>query len=161
MEVALGSLTVPPVGAITVSEGTVTRIPSKRSSCSMPPAGLVSAGVRVMGVGNGLPELRKSTVMAPESSVIGALTGSAAGMNSDSVPTTRTSFPLAAAAGGALLVKTNTPSELLGSRSISASAAWMKNPLDLMPVTMPRVVTTVPTGSGEVRPGPWMSWIRV
>ena len=36
----------------------------------------------------------------------------------------------------------------------------MKKPLFLRPVTMPRVVTEAPT-SGELAPGPWMSWMGV
>jgi hypothetical protein len=51
------------------------------------------------------------------------------------------------------------PSEVAGSASTEASGSWMKKPLVLTPVTMPRVVTE--PESGEEPPGPWMSWIGV
>ena len=61
---------------------------------------------------------------------------------------------MTAAAGGAELVNTRTPSDVFGSASTSASGAWMKKPLVLRPVTIPRVVTLLPTtGDGPRAPG--------
>jgi hypothetical protein len=44
-------------------------------------------------------------------------------MNSETVPVTTTRFPIAAAGGGALDVKTKTPSDVFESESYSAVGA--------------------------------------
>ncbi len=144
------------VGAIARRAGTCTRMPSKRSSCSIVPAGPVSAAVSVVADGSGCPPA--STVKAGATiSVIGGLDGSAEGTNSLTVPVTFSRSPGTMPAG-VLLVKTNTPSDVAGSASASASGAWMKNPLNFTPVTTPRVATNWPA-SGEEVPAPWMAWI--
>src|SRR5207247_9925050 len=112
------------------------------SSWSKLPAGSGSVLVSRTGAGRGLPVESTSTV-GPEISVSGGLVGSEAGMNSVTVPVTLTSLPMAAAGGGSELVKTNTPSEVLGSPS--PTGAWMKKPrppAGSIPVTMPGVDTT-------------------
>jgi hypothetical protein len=91
-----------------------------------------------------LPVESTSTV-GPEISVSGGLVGSEPGMNSLTVPVTLTSLPMAAAGGGSELVKTKTPSEVLGSPFPTGS--WMKKPRPpavLMPVTTPVVATPWP-----------------
>ena len=141
---ALGSLTVPCVGAMAVREPTRTRIPSKRSSCSSVPLGSVSAAVSVTGAGRALPVETSPTVGDPAISVAGGLKGSCGGTNSWTMPRTCTRLPTAAAAGGALPVKTKIPSEVAGSWSLSAlsSGVWMKKPLlKRTAVTTPCVVT--------------------
>src|SRR5262245_55821066 len=158
--VALGSLTLlPSVAPLTVSEATDTRIPSSRSSWSKTPAGSGNVAVRGTAAGSGLPVVRR-TVVGEVSSVTGGCSTSEVGTNSDTVAVTWTKLPRAAAAGGAALVKTKTPSDVAGSASTVASGSWMKNPLLRTPVTMPRVVTLEPT-TGDEAPGPWMSWIGV
>src|SRR5258708_26303220 len=102
VEVALASLTLPPVGATTLSTSTWTRMPSYFSSWLMDPAGSVSVTVSVTGVGKGLPVLINDTAGDPEISVAGGLLGSLLGINSLTVPVTWTRLPTAAAAGGAL-----------------------------------------------------------
>ena len=63
------------------------------------------------------------TAGVPPISVTGGLTGSWGGTNSLTVPATFTKSPTDTV--GALEVKTNTPSEVLGSASTSASGVWM------------------------------------
>src|SRR5947209_5271113 len=147
---------VPCVGATTVSEGTVTRIPSNSSSESsglvVPEGAVVSAAVMVCGVGSGLPVERTLVETVPEISVIGGLFGSELKTNSCTVPLTCTLLPTTAAAGTLEPVKTKTPLDVLGSASQASSC--MKKPPDepaLMPVTMPRVLIDWPT-TGEVVP---------
>jgi len=153
VEVALASLTFPSVGPTTLSTSTCTRMPSYFSSWSIGPAGLVSATVKVAGVGKGLPVLISEIVGDPEISVEGGLLGSLLGMNSLTVPTTSTIFPTVAVAVGRLEVKTNTPSEVFGSASAALSGFWMKKPFDFTPVTMP-VVETSRQAKGEISPLP-------
>ena len=98
-------------------------MPSKRSSCSRVPVGLVSAAVSVTGAGNGLPLESRVTAGDPLISVTGGLTGSWGGMNSLTVPATFTRSPTETV--GRLFVKTKTPSEVAGSTSASASGVWM------------------------------------
>ena len=130
--VAPGSVIVPCVAPVTVSDATVTRIPSYSSSESngfvVSDACVVSAAVIRMGAGNGLP-VESCTTVGVISSVAGGLFGSAAGMNSCTVPVTCTLLPMAAAAGGADEVKTKIPSDVLGSASTVASGSWIKKPL--------------------------------
>src|ERR1041385_505246 len=128
-------------------------MPSYFSNWSIGPAGLVAATVKVTGVGKGLPLLISVMVGDPEISVEGGLLGSLLGMNSFTVPVTCTMFPTVAVAVGRLEVKTNTPSEVLGSASAALSGFWIKNPFDFTPVTIPVVDTNRPT-KGEVSPGP-------
>jgi hypothetical protein len=78
-EVALASLTVPCVGAMTVSELTWTRIPSYFSSWSIGPFGSVFAAVRVIASGRELPLEITDTLGVPAISVDGGLLGSAEG----------------------------------------------------------------------------------
>src|ERR1051325_2065627 len=154
--VAFGSLIVPWVGPLTVSDCTVTRIPSYSSRVSngfdVSDAWVVSAAVIWIGAGKGFPVEINITV-GETSSVIGGLLGSAFGTYSDIVPVTLTRLPIAAVAGGALEVKTKIPSDVSGSASTSASGVWRKNPSLTSPVTMPVVVTAWPT-IGEVEPFP-------
>src|SRR5258705_5596527 len=83
--VAAGSVMVPWVGPVKVSEATVTRIPSYSSSESIgfvvSDACVVSAAVIRIGTGSGLP-LESNTTEGLMSSVVGGLGGSADGMNS-------------------------------------------------------------------------------
>ena len=127
-------------------------MPSKRSSCSNAPAGLVSALVSNTASGSGLPVLTALTVTPPEISVCDGLFGSLLGMNSCTVPMTHTSFPTAAAEGGAAEVNTKMPSDVAGSPS-PLDGIWTKNPFDFRPVTMPSVWTVMLT-SGDVLPLP-------
>ena len=76
------------------------------------------AGVRTIGAGSVLP-VDVSWTVANVSSVVGGLFGSAFGMNSLTVAWTVTRLPTAAVGGGAELVKTNTPSEVLGSELVA------------------------------------------
>src|SRR4051794_5557107 len=99
----------------------------------------------VIGTGNVFPVELRDTEIAPPSSVVGGLLGSALGINSCTVPVTLTELPMAAAAGGAEEVKTKTPSDVLGSASTFASGVWRKKPLLRRAVTMPVVVTDCPT----------------
>src|SRR5262245_41387807 len=111
----------PSVGEIVVSEFTSTRIPSKRSSCSMLPAGLVSAPVNTIADGSGLPaEINPNA--GDVSSVVGGLLGSVDGTNSVTVPYTARRVPTVAVAGTTLRVKTKTPSDVAGSPAVSASS---------------------------------------
>src|SRR6266576_3126056 len=115
--VALASLTVPRVGATTLSEFTCTRIASYFSSCNKAPVGLASGLVRTTGPGRVFPVLIAKTLLGDVSSVCDGLLGSLLGMNSCTFPVMHRSLPTAAAAGGALEVKTKTPSDVLGSPS--------------------------------------------
>ena len=110
----------------------------------------------MIGSGSGLPVERTDTVGEPPISVVGGLWMSAEGMNSWTVPATLTSLPTTAPAGGALDVKTKTPSDVFGSASSKPILLWMKKPLLLTPVTTPIVATSSPTW-GDVEPDPWMS----
>ncbi len=115
-----------------------------------------SAAVSVIGAGKGLP-VEISDTLGVISSVAGGLLTSALGINSCTVAVTVTLLPITAAAGGAVEVKTKTPSEVFGSASAFASGVCKKKPLLLSPVTMPLVVTTCPV-KGELVPLPCMSW---
>src|ERR1700674_1541517 len=156
VEVALGSESVPPVAAATVSDATVTRIPSYSSSESngfdVSDAWVVSAAVIKIGAGSWLP-VESNVTVGVMSSVSGGLCGSADGMNSCTVPVTLTELPIAAAAGGALEVNTKMPSDVSGLASTLASGVCRKKPLLRRPVTMPVVVTELPA-KGEVAPLP-------
>ena len=78
------------------------------------------------------------------------------GVNSETVPVTRTRLPTAAEVGGAVDVKTKMPSDVAGLRSVAASGVCRKKPLlNFCAVTTPSVVTMLPM-SGEVRPAPWI-----
>ena len=79
-------------------------------------------------------------------------------MYSSTVPVTRTRLPTAAVAGGALLVNTNTASDVAGSPS-SLAACRKKPLLNLIAVTMPSVTTRLPL-CGDSRPLPWI-WAMV
>src|SRR5947209_4662375 len=161
--VALVSLRLPPVGPVTVSDSTCTRMPSYLSSWSMPPAGLVSEGLSTTGGGSGLPTLIAKTLLGEAISVCDGLAGSLPGTNSWTFPVTHNSLPATTTAGGADEVNTNTPSEVAGSPS-PGGGIWMKKPLDFRPVTMPLVVTPVAPASGDVSPLPWISamvWVGV
>ena len=140
LPVAWASLVLPPVGATTVKLGAVTRMPSRCSSWPRPPSAFGSSGVSRAGAGSACP-VDSATTEALVISVSGSWWGSAAGMYSITVPCTSTLLPTAASAGGALLVNTNTPSDVAGSPSSSPSGVWMKKPLFLRPVTMPVVAT--------------------
>ena len=98
-------------------------MPSNLSSCSIEPAGLVSAADKVMGVGSELPVEITDTVGEPPISVTGGLFRSCEGMNSCAVPMTETELPITAAAGIELPVKTKTPSDVFGSASTVASGS--------------------------------------
>ncbi len=76
--------------------------------------------------------------------------------NSLTVPRAATSSPTATA--GVAAVNTKRPSDVAGSASAAASGACRKKPFDLMPVTMPVVMTSCPA-NGDTKPLPWMSWI--
>ena len=78
----------------------------------------MSAVVRATAAGSALP-LESCVTVAVTSSVSGGLSRSAEGMNSEMVAATCTRLPMAAAAGGALEVKTKMPSEVFGSASYS------------------------------------------
>ena len=82
---APGSAIVPCVAPLTVSEATVTRMPSYSSSESsglvVSEACVVSAAVIRIGTGSGLP-VESNTTEGVMSSVVGGLGGSADGMNS-------------------------------------------------------------------------------
>ena len=69
--------------------------------------------------------------------VEGASSGSDVGTNSVTVPVTSTRAANAAAAGGALDVKTKIASDVFGSASKSASASCTKKPFGVTPVTTP------------------------
>src|ERR1051326_1103409 len=153
VEVALASDRFPSVGPDAVSTSTCTRMPSYFSSWSIGPEGLVSAAVSMTGVGRGLPVLISVTEGPPEISVEDGLLGSLLGMNSATVPVTCTKLPTVATAVGRLEVKTNTPSEVLGSASTALSGFWMKKPFETTAVTIPVVETSLPA-TGEVSPGP-------
>src|ERR1041384_3465043 len=122
VDVALGSLTDPCVPEIVVIESACTRMPSYFSRLLMSFTS-VAAAVIVIGAGNGFPVESRVTEIVPPSSVAGGLFTSADGMNSCTVPPAETELPTAAAAGGALEVNTNTPSEVFGSASTCASGA--------------------------------------
>src|ERR1051325_4782523 len=128
--VAFASLVEPSVGETTVSDGTVTRIPSYSSSVSsgfeVSEGAVVSAAVSTIGDGNALPVDNTLVVGEPAISVAGGLLGSLPGMNSCTEPMTFTELPTAAVAGGALDVKTNTPSDVSEFASMSASGTWIK-----------------------------------
>ncbi len=96
---AFASETLPCVGAMAVSEATLTRMLSYFSSCSIEPVGLVSAAVSATGAGSALPVEKTDTDGDPAISVIGGLPGSAEGLNSVTVPVTVTELPMTAAAG--------------------------------------------------------------
>src|SRR5690242_1612502 len=128
-------------------------MPSYFSSCRRAPAGFVSLAVKTTGDGSAFPVLIAKIFVGEEISVCDGLFGSLAGMNSCTFPVTHTLFPIAAAAGGALEVKTKRPSEVLGSPS-PGGGIWIKNPFDFLPVTMPLVVMLVDPASGEVFPLP-------
>ena len=134
-------------------------MPSNFSAVPGSEAALKSALASTTGAGNGLPLLSWMIVDGETSSVIDSWLRLLPGVNSDTVAVTRTRLPIAAAAGGAVLVKTKMPSEVAGSASTSASAVCRKKPLlNFSAVTMPSVVTLAPL-SGDPRPAPWMSWI--
>src|SRR6266542_1248932 len=95
------------------------------SSWRIEPVGFVSAVVRVMAGGSGLP-VETTEVVELTSSVTGGLLGSEPGMNSCTVAVTLTRLPSAAAAGGALEVKTKMPSDVLVFPSHSACGASTK-----------------------------------
>src|SRR3546814_12721300 len=106
-----------------------------------------------LGSGSGLSVL-STVVVAKVSSVADNWLASEDGVNSATVPRTCTRLPTCASAGApALVVNTNTPSEVSGSASSSLAAACTKKPLNLRKVTMPSIATTSPT-TGEVLPGP-------
>src|SRR4029453_18009325 len=134
--VAVDSVTLPALGAQTVSAGTCTRMASYFSSCSMPPVGEVSAAVIVTGAGSGLPE-EKTVTMDCVISVLGGLLRSAPGMNSVTVPVVSTNWPTATV--GVDDVKTIRPSEVAGLPSSSAapSGVCRKYVLEVRPVTTP------------------------
>ena len=111
--------------------------------------------VSATGVGSALAVDTRVTIAEP-SSVSGGCVGSALGTYSCTVPRTCTRLPTAASAGGAALVNTNTPSDVIGSASASASGICTKKPLLRRAVTMALVMTVWPT-SGELLPLPWMS----
>ena len=77
---------VPSVGAITVRDGTVTRMPSNSSSVSsgfdVLDGAVVFDTVSVIGAGKGFPVESKLVVTVPEISVIGGLFGSEVMTNS-------------------------------------------------------------------------------
>ena len=157
MDEALGSLTNPSVGAMTVSDVTWTRMPSRRSNGwpAMSDEGVISTGC-----GSGFPRGDEGHGRGQgDSSVIGGLHGIRAGTNSCTVAVTVTSLPTAAAAGGALLVNTKIPSEVAGSVSACASGVCRKKPLVLRAVTTPVVVTNCPS-YGERASAPWI-WAMV
>src|SRR5690606_15012149 len=134
--VALVSLTLPRVGVLTVRLAAVTRMPSRRSSWSKSPAGLGNVAVSSIGAGSGLPVETRVTTGEPPSSVSGGWVGSAPGTYSCTSPRTCTRLPTTTSADGAALVNTNTPSEVSGFASASASGIWMKKPLLRTAVTM-------------------------
>src|SRR3954468_13527470 len=103
-------MTVPSVGATTTSVA-LTRIPSKRSSCSNGPDGEVSAADKTIDAGSGWPLATTTKTGPPPISVVGGLGG--AGANSDTTPLTRTESPTAGWIA-APLVNTNTPSDVCG-----------------------------------------------
>ena len=120
VDVALVSLTVPCVGAMTVSELTCTRMPSNLSRLFMSFTS-VSGAVSVIGAGSELPVVLSDTVGEPAISVDDGLLGSDEGMNSCTNPVTVTRLPTVAAEVGALEVKTKIPSDVFGLASMSAS----------------------------------------
>src|SRR5688572_28658803 len=155
VDVALVSLTEPSVGATTVSDGTLARMPSMRSSWSNGPEGSGNVAVSGIGAGSGLPLDCSCTIGLPPSSVRGGCNRSEDGTNPTTVPCTRTRLPTAAEAGGAEEVKTKTPPEVGGSASTVASGSCTKKPLETRAVTMPSVVTRSPTIE-DAAPDPWM-----
>src|SRR5437867_1094169 len=106
----------------------------------MGPAGSKFAKVKVIACGRELFCDTRITLVTLLISVAGGLNGSEPGLNSWILPVTATRLPIAAAIGGALDVKTKTPSDVFGSSSYSAAGAWRKKPLPLTAVTIPVVV---------------------
>jgi hypothetical protein len=127
-------------------------MPSRGSNSSRWPSAFRTAEVSAIGAGSATPVLCCVTT-GPVISVC-VRTASLLGAYSATVPFTSTSAPTTAVAGGAESVKTNRPSDVRSSAS--GLRDWMKNPLDLRPVTTPEVVTGSPT-KGDVRPDPWIS----
>jgi hypothetical protein len=103
------SSTKPSVPLIVVIEGIETRIPSKRSSWSIPPVGVRFAIVSTVGAGSVRAVPLSTTVDEVNSVSVRSLP---LGVNSTTVPVTVTSLPTAAAAGGAPPVKTKMPSDV-------------------------------------------------
>jgi hypothetical protein len=132
----------PLVPEIVVIEGTVTRMPSYGVSWYSPPDGVSIVFVSVIGAGRAFPVLTRVTVGELLISVAGVWLALAAGKVA-TVPVTLTTLPIAAAAGGAELVKTSMPSGVRGS--LSGDCDWMKKPFDRTAVTIPLVVTFCPT----------------
>src|SRR5688572_22063405 len=95
-----------PLGAVTTNVGTVTRMPSKRSSWSRPPAAVGANADRSAGVGSANGPASTVVTVTKVNSVSGSWNGSCDGLKSVTVPLTRTRAPIAAFAGGAELVKT-------------------------------------------------------
>src|SRR3546814_20443374 len=83
--VALVSLTLPRVGALTVRLAAVTRMPSRRSSWSKSPAGSGNVAVSSTGAGSGLPVGTRVLTGEPPRSVSGGWVGACEGTYSCTV----------------------------------------------------------------------------
>ena len=156
VDVAAASLMLPSEAATTRLRAALTRMPSYFSAVPGNAVAPKSALVSSIGAGRATPVATTWMEVTDTSSVIDSWLRLVAGVNSVTVPVTRTRLPTAAVAGGAVEVKTKMPSEVAGLPSTCASAVCRKKPLlNFCAVTMPSVVTMLPF-SGDSRPGPWI-----
>ena len=159
LEVADDSVMLPSELATTRLLAAATRMPSSRSAVPGRAVGPKSALVSSTGAGRATPVASTWIDVTETISVIASWLRLVAGVNSVTVPVTRTRLPTAALAGGAVEVNTKMPSDVAGLPSAWPSAVCRKKPLlNFWAVTTPSVVTTAPS-RGENRPLPWMSWI--
>src|SRR3546814_14116852 len=104
-------------GPVTTNSGTLTRMPSKRSSESTALSALSTLASISSGSGSGLSVL-STVVVAKVSSVADNWLASEDGVNSAAVPRTCTRLTTCASAGApALVVNTTPPSAVSGSAS--------------------------------------------
>src|SRR5579859_3735741 len=122
----------------------------------IPVVGLFVGGLlsSTYGAGSGLEWLLTVTVSGATSSVTPAPVA-VDGTNSDTLAVTVTLSPTATV--GALLVNTNTPSDVV--KSPSPTGSCMKKPFVLSAVTTLFGVVTVWPSSGEAVPWPWICMI--
>ena len=154
VEVALGSLTLPSVGATTFSAA--PRRASPRIS-SRPPTVRNSALVNVTGAGSATSgrqhEHRGAARQLGHRVAPGANVLLHRSPHLDEVTDGR-------AGRGRAFVNTNMPSDVAGLPSSPVGWLWTKKPFDLRPVTIPLTVTTWLT-RGEVAPLPCTAEINV
>ena len=159
LEVALASLMLPSVWAVTTPWATLTRMPSRRSSESGRLPAPASAAVISTGAGSGMP-LPSTTTPGETISVVGV---AAVPRNSSTVPVTRTLSPTATMFGAAE-VNTKMPSEVAALPSMAASPVaandCRKKPLPRLAVTTPSVITSWPSRA-DSSPLPWIAPIEL